>query len=160
MNCVGNESKNEEICRETDGFCVQGCKAGKFGITCLDDCPDMCNASLCSQTSGTCLNKCKKGFYGEYCNNSCSTNCPDQGDIICFSENGTCVAEECVVSWYGPLCEDRCPSNCMNHTCNRSSGFCSYGCIAGYFGNTCRTGKFVNIHLAMTQCRFNENQLE
>ena len=140
--CVGDKSKNEEICRESDGFCVQGCRAGKFSITCSDDCPENCRDSMCNQTNGACLNKCNKGFYGEYCNNTCSLNCLGQGDI-CFSENGTCIARECVVSWYGPRCEDRCSGNCMYEVCDRNSGFCSDGCVAGYFGNTCKTSKFV-----------------
>ena len=31
----------------------------------------------------------------------------------------------------------------MNEVCDRNSGCCSDGCIAGYFGNTCKTSKSV-----------------
>ena len=129
-------------CSKSDGSCLFGCSAGKYGLSCYESCPRHCKDDICNHTSGECVT-CAKGFYGEFCNSTCSRNCPDND---CFPDNGTCIAANCLVAqyaWYGPSCERRCPRNCKDKVCDRETGHCLDGCITGFSGNLCDLG----IHL-------------
>ncbi|XP_056003190.1 receptor-type tyrosine-protein phosphatase epsilon-like isoform X1 [Ostrea edulis] len=58
---------------------------------------------------------CGVGKYG----NSCA---PCQGCSVCDIISGACPCDTCV-----------------NTTCTRSNGYCTEGCITGYWGNTCKS---------------------
>lgn len=41
---------------------------------------------------------------------------------------------------YGSTCSLECSANCLNHTCNNETGFCTYGCREGFYGEQCEIG--------------------
>ena len=49
----------------------------------------------------------------------------------------------CMSGTYGENCSKRCSSHCdgQNKSCDHINGWCNHGCMNGYQGNRCDTGK-------------------
>ncbi|XP_053387521.1 multiple epidermal growth factor-like domains protein 10 [Mercenaria mercenaria] len=134
------------------------CKLGFYGETCTDICSSCCHG-ICLLASGQCM-KCKHGFYGDFCNNTktckdglyginCSKPCinVDYHCQKCLTNEsgmyGGCI--NCNSAYYltvpfggsYSVCT-ACPEDCKNHVCN-STGFCTYGCLLGKWGDTCKS---------------------
>ena len=50
------------------------------------------------------------------------------------------VTSECPLGSHGEKCKHSCSSHCKNE-CSQQTGHCYGGCISGYTGDTCETGK-------------------
>ncbi|KAH9492071.1 Receptor-type tyrosine-protein phosphatase zeta [Bulinus truncatus] len=132
------------------------CPPGKWGLTCINSCPEHC-ARSCHIDDGSCnvscvgsndppecATECIKGKWGVNCQQNCS-NC---FNISCDRHTGMCddgclgfsdppvCNKSCISNFFGRNCSEQCPVNCLNKTCRPASGHC-YLCIDGYQGKVC-----------------------
>ena len=82
---------------------------------------------------------------GEQCLDPCSPGCKQ------CSQNGDLSCELCHDERYGESCELNCSSECKlnntGQTCNKITGFCTVGCKAGAWGETCKTDAAVDLRV-------------
>ncbi|BFZ21556.1 hypothetical protein BsWGS_24595 [Bradybaena similaris] len=123
---------NVGSCNNVDGTCGDGCEDGYQGSNCTSE--------------------CDPGTYGTYCGNTCSDHCLSisGGGRSCGHVDGTCL-KGCEAGYKEPLCTlpcdpgkfgQNCSSNCSamcnegntttNTSCHHETGFCLFGCRAGY----------------------------
>ncbi|XP_033751454.1 multiple epidermal growth factor-like domains protein 6 [Pecten maximus] len=98
-------------CDNISGICLQGCRHGWHGGRCLTRCNEHC--AQCNEKLGLC-ETCDSGFWGDECENTCEEGCKQ-----CTSTMAECGSDKTY--------------------CNRTSGYCLYGCNPGLFGETCDT---------------------
>ena len=55
-------------------------------------------------------------------------------DGYCSKSDGSC---QCKTGHYGLDCNNTC-NNCINNSCEAITGFCTKGCIQGFFGRSCQ----------------------
>nr|XP_022312499.1 multiple epidermal growth factor-like domains protein 10 isoform X2 [Crassostrea virginica] len=90
---------------------------------------------------------CKPGRYGENCTKTCN-HCKNKA--YCGIVHGRCDAEgcglpgfqtpycqACIVGKYGEECSETCSKFCQSRNCDRKTGACNDGCLAGYTGSLC-----------------------
>ena len=116
--------KNSTECTE--------CIPGRYGSYCQSYCPFGCLDLLCSKDRGKCMEGCRHGYFkrGDECNH-CQDHC-----VRCTNES-YCTA--CSSGYYGSYCQYSCPASCFNQLCDKDLGYCTDGCIIGYYvnGNMC-----------------------
>ena len=121
------ESKCRGECPVCSSFsqCTE-CIPGRHGSFCQLYCPFGCVDILCDKDTGHCTLGCRDGFYphGEDC-----IECPEHCSRC--SDNTGCTA--CVAGYFGQGCESICPESCLNGQCSKELGYCTEGCIDGYY---------------------------
>ncbi|XP_077862006.1 LOW QUALITY PROTEIN: receptor-type tyrosine-protein phosphatase T-like [Saccoglossus kowalevskii] len=122
---------------------VRRCPNGKYGDTCLLNCPKCYNGGICNSDTGKCI--CPPGFTGSQCNTD------PYGCSCLASYTGLDCNTDCPSGKYGAGCTQTC--HCTNG-CNRkgdctsSAGDCDTGwsgnkckvpssCISGFYGELC-----------------------
>ncbi|XP_066515046.1 angiopoietin-1 receptor [Hoplias malabaricus] len=104
---------------------VRGCMDGKWGPSCIKDCPVCTNGGVCDDRTGECI--CPPGFKGPTC------------DTVCGEGR------------FGKSCKERCFNGqcrslifCLRdpYGCSCGSGWkglnCSEACPPGYYGADCK----------------------
>ncbi|XP_060599714.1 uncharacterized protein LOC132753277 isoform X2 [Ruditapes philippinarum] len=136
-NCFGNK------CNHTSGDCEK-CISGFYGRTCTQPCPENC-VKDCDKDSGIC-GGCKDMYYGDMCDKDCGKNC----ELRCERRTGTCL---CKTGFYGEFCNKNCSETCLRNSgiidttveisknggCDQHDGYCTDGCIPGWYNNTCES---------------------
>ncbi|XP_053386937.1 uncharacterized protein LOC123541961 [Mercenaria mercenaria] len=131
--CPGNCA--DDTCSSQNGTCKTGCKDGKWGIKCENNCKALC--ARCNQIDGKC-SVCKGGKYMADCSKECSTSCNATNGIrLCALEDGSCLNECDTLSKFGTYCEKNCSINCLNRTCHSKTGNCLNGCSGNFYGKLC-----------------------
>ncbi|XP_061185083.1 multiple epidermal growth factor-like domains protein 10 [Saccostrea echinata] len=85
--------------------------------------------------NGICTRGCIEGYWGDKCLNDCPSTCPN---IVCNRTSGLCGS--CRDGYYGNRCEYHChwKNKCSERKCNEKTGYCTSGCVSGYFGVYCQ----------------------
>ncbi|XP_046376927.2 multiple epidermal growth factor-like domains protein 10 [Haliotis rufescens] len=113
--------------------CSHGCKDGRSGRYCKEECINWCVA--CKRNAPRECTKCTSGRYGNRCEDFCG-NCTGGNCSI----NGTCQ-DGCILGFWGTHCNQRCSQHCtdegMASPCEHHTGECINGCKDGYFGESC-----------------------
>uniref|UniRef100_A0ABM0MF46 Angiopoietin-1 receptor-like n=1 Tax=Saccoglossus kowalevskii TaxID=10224 RepID=A0ABM0MF46_SACKO len=118
---------------------VSSCPNGKYGDTCLHNCPTCYNGGICNADTGECIcppgftgddcnTGCARGYWGKSCGRLCSsvnTATACTGKMFCVSDPYGC---SCLASHGGLDCliED-CPSGTYGAGCTQIC-HCTYGC--------------------------------
>ena len=94
----------------------------------------------CDFNDGKCsIDGCVDGHYGNYCNMTCSGNCAER----CERNDGICV--ECKETFHGSMCDMSCQETCMDGLCEQYGQKCIVGCVAGYQGEQCDSGRCMKL---------------
>ncbi|XP_060564163.1 multiple epidermal growth factor-like domains protein 10 [Ruditapes philippinarum] len=130
------------ICNQGSGYCLSCmnnyygnectiCKEGFYGVKCDQNCSSNCLYGVCNRLDGECLYGCKANFSGDKC-------CVNSENCLICDTNTEC--RQCKVGFYNEICNDECPLNCVKDSekCDKKTGHCLSGCIAGYFGGDCK----------------------
>lgn len=99
---------------------------GRYGTICQSYCPLGCKNIICDKDSGSCIDGCRREFYaiGENCN-----PCPERCSAC--SDSSHCTS--CKPGFYGSSCQWTCQQGCKNQVCHKDTGYCTEGCIGGYY---------------------------
>ena len=138
---VNTFQTNEYECIQCPEFCLEcvhnsscgTCHPGYWGNTCERRCDINCNNDVCRKDNGHCFEGCKNGYHGNKCEERCLTGCEK-----CHSKDD---CETCAVGRYDEMCTNVCNEHCFRLICDRLNGSCTYGCSAGFTGDTCDTGQ-------------------
>nr|XP_006825149.1 PREDICTED: tyrosine-protein kinase receptor Tie-1-like [Saccoglossus kowalevskii] len=100
---------------------VRRCPNGKYGDTCLLNCPKCYNGGICNSDTGKCI--CPPGFTGSQCNTGCDSRGQwgkDCGRVCSLSSTDSCRGKmmcvsdpygcSCLASYTGLDCNTDCPS--------------------------------------------------
>ena len=52
----------------------------------------------------------------------------------------------CIDGIYGNVCNVNCSEFCKNKRCDRKTGACTDGCLAGYTGSRCDQSEFLFVY--------------
>ncbi|KAL3868893.1 hypothetical protein ACJMK2_041649 [Sinanodonta woodiana] len=138
-------------------FCNNTCPAGKYGINCNLNCPNMCQSCI----NGTYCTECSQGYFGNTCEDQCYNNCltctgrwnctlckegtylieRNQFCNACPENCTTCLNHtnciSCKDGFYGSFCQHSCPQTCLN--CS-GKDIC-ISCQPGWYGPKCQCSK-------------------
>ena len=99
-------------------------------------CPENCKpGTTCDRSNGSCIEGCEDTWAGEQCTEKCPSGC-----LKCEQFDAD-FCTTCKIGIYGTTCDRNCSTGCRidseNQICNKSSGWCLYGCNEGLWGNNC-----------------------
>ncbi|XP_006812333.2 uncharacterized protein LOC102801023 [Saccoglossus kowalevskii] len=117
---------------------VRSCPNGKYGDTCLFNCPTCYNGGICNADTGECI--CPPGFTGDDCNTgcqyrgtwgkNCGRGCSSTNTDAC-RKRMFCVADpygcSCLASYTGLDCNTDCPDGKYGAGCTQTC-HCTQGC--------------------------------